>query len=185
MNIVAINGSGRKYGNGYHILNTCLESFNKDSNTTELIQLSDLNIQSCKSCYSCKNNGNQCIIEDDMTTISKKILKSDLLILSSPVYMWQISAQTKLFMERLYPFFHFDKPSDLNGKKLILIFTQASPDKKLFEAYFEHIKSSMIFLGFDVVDVVVIHGLRNPDDYTKHPDILSKIADFSKITSHF
>lgn len=180
MNIVAINGSGRPYENNYHLLNTCLESFKKDNNTTELIQLSNLKIEGCKSCYSCKKTSDECIIEDDMTPISKKVMESDLVIISSPIYMWQVSAQTKLFMERLYPLFHFDRPSDLSGKKLILLFTQATPDKKMFESYFEHVKSSMIFLGFNVVEVLVIPGLRDPEDYTKYPDILNEIANFSK-----
>lgn len=177
MNILAINGSGRPFGNNYNILNTVLGSFTKNNNTTEMLQLSNLQIESCKSCYNCKTNGNQCVIEDDMTLISKKVLESDLLIISSPIYMWQISALTKLFMERLYPLYHFDGPSELKGKKLVLVFTQATPDKKMFEAYFEHVKASMIFLGFDVIDVVIIPGLRNPDDYAKYPDILCKIEE--------
>ena len=179
MNILAINGSGRPFGNNYNLLSTCLESFNKNNNTTEMIQLSNSLIEGCKSCYSCKNNGNQCIIEDDMTLISKKVLESDVLIISSPIYMWQISAQTKLFMERLYPLYHFDRPSELKGKKLILFFTQSTPDKKMFEAYIEHVKASMIFLGFDVIEVVIIPGLRKPDDYANYPDVLNKITDFS------
>jgi len=179
MNILAINGSGKPLGNNYNLLNICLESLSKNDNTTEIIQLSDLQIQSCKSCYSCKSNSNQCIIEDDMTLISRKVLESDLLIISSPIYMWQISGLTKLFMERLYPLFHFDRPSDLKGKKLILFFTQATADKKMFEAYFEHVKASMVFLGFNVIDVVVMSGVRNIDDYKNHPDILSQISNFS------
>lgn len=179
MNILAINGSSRPFGNNYNILKTSFESFNKNNNTTELIQLSNLKIKSCKSCYICKDNTNKCIIEDYMTLISKKVMDSDLLIISSPIYMWQISAKTKLFMERLYPLYHFDRPSELKGKKLILVFTQATADKKMFEAYFEHVKSSMIFLGFDVIEVIVLPGLRNPDDYANYPDVLSQIADFS------
>jgi len=179
MNILAINGSGRPFGNNYNLLNTCLESFNKNNNTTEIIQLSNLSIEGCKSCYSCKSNGTPCIIADDMTLISKKVLESDLLIISSPIYMWQISAQTKLFMERLYPLYHFDRPSELMGKKLILFFTQATPDKRMFESYLEHVKGSMIFLGFDVIEVVVIPGVRNPNDYANYPNILNEITDFS------
>lgn len=179
MNILAINGSGRPLGNNYNLLNTCLESFNKNDNTTEIIQLNDLQIKGCKSCYSCKINGSQCIIGDDMTLILKKILESDLLIISSPIYTWQISAQTKLFMDRLYPFYHFDRPSELKGKNLILFFTQATADKKMFEAYFEHVKASMVFLGFNVIDVVVMSGVRNINDYKNHPDILSQISNFS------
>lgn len=181
MNILGINGSGRPFGNNYNLLNTCLESFNKNDNTTEIIQLSELQIQGCKSCYNCKsnNNSNQCFVKDDMTLLSKKVLASDLLIISAPIYMWQISAQTKLFMERLYPLYHFDKPSELNGKKLILLFTQATPDKKMFEAYFEHVKSSMAFLGFDVIDIVVLSGVRNIDDYKNHPDVLNHITNFN------
>ncbi|WP_297421329.1 flavodoxin family protein [Clostridium sp.] len=177
MNIIAVNGSGRPFGNNYHVLSTCLDIFNKNNHTVELIQLCNLKIANCKSCYNCKTNDNQCIIEDDMTIISKKILESDLVILSSPIYMWQVSSQTKLFMERLYPFYHFDRPSDIKDKKLILVFTQASPDEKLFESYFEHIRNSMVFLGFNVVDMIVLSVLRNLNDYDKYPDKADKIKD--------
>lgn len=179
MNILGINGSGRPFGNNYNLINICLESFNQNNDTTEIVQLSDLQIENCKSCYSCKKNNSQCIINDDMTILSKKILESDLLIISTPIYMWQITGLTKSFMERLYPLYHFDKPSELKGKKLILFFTQATADSKMFEAYFEQVKSSMIFLGFDVIDVVIIPEVRDINDYKKHPHTLDKIANFS------
>ncbi|WP_186843128.1 flavodoxin family protein [Acetobacterium fimetarium] len=175
MKILAVNGSARDFGNSYNILNSCLNSFDKNNNMTELVQLSELQIKSCTSCYSCKSPGNPCVIQDDISTVNNKILESDLLIISSPIYMWQISALTKIFMERLYPLYHFDKPSELSGKKLILIFTQAAPDENMFNSYFEHVKASMIFLGFDVIDIIVVPGLRMPTDYEKFPDIPNKI----------
>lgn len=175
MKILAVNGSSRDFGNNFNIVNSYLDSFDKNYNTTEFIQLSKLQIKSCTSCYSCKNPGNHCVIQDDILTVNDKILDSDLLIISSPIYMWQLSALTKMFMERLYPLYHFDEPSELSGKKLILIFTQASPDKDLYNSYFEHVKASMVFLGFNVIDMIVLPGLRMPTDYKKFPDIPYKI----------
>lgn len=175
MKILAVNGSARGFGNNFNILTSYLNSFDKNNNITEIVQLSELHIKSCTSCYSCKSLGNTCVIQDDISTVNNKILESDLLIISSPIYMWQLSALTKMFMERLYPLYHFDKPSELSGKKLILIFTQASPDKNMFNSYFEHVKASMIFLGFDVIDIIVVPGLRQPTDYEKFPDIPYKI----------
>lgn len=179
MKILGINSSGRTGGNNYHILNSCLETFEKKSHTTELIQLKDLAMEGCRSCYGCKKDASKCIIEDDMADISKKVMESDLLVVGMPLNMWQITSLAKAFMERLYPFYHFNGPSDLKGKKLILIFTQATQDEKMFESYFEHIKQAMCFLGFDVIQTVVCTGLRQPADYLEHPEILDKITSIA------
>lgn len=176
MNILALNGSGRPFGNNYNILNLCLESFKKNNSSVELINLAGLDIKSCQSCYNCKSDEMKCAREDDMASLTKKLMGADIFILSAPIYMWQVSAKVKLFMERLYPLFHFDKPSELKGKKLILIFTQATPDKARFKDYFEYVKEAFLFLGFDVVDVIVIPGLRKAEDYKNQPDLLNQIA---------
>ena len=42
-----------------------------------------------------------------------------------------------------------------------------------------HIKASMIFLGFNVIDMVVVSGIRNMDDYKNHLDVLNHITNFN------
>lgn len=90
---------------------------------------------------------------------------ADALVLGSPIYLGQMSAQTKIFTDRLFaqhsPRFspHF---KDRNaGKKLVLVFTQGNPDSGMFQVYFDYTKYMFQLLEFDVRGVHVIAGTRN------------------------
>ena len=69
----------------------------------EVFMLGGANLQFCKGCWECTKTG-ACVIKDDLQEIQQKILKSDLFILGSPVYVQHISAQTKVFFDRIYVF---------------------------------------------------------------------------------
>jgi multimeric flavodoxin WrbA len=87
------------------------------------------------------------------------------LILGSPVYMGQMSAQAKTFTDRLFaqitPRFspHFKEKNA--GKKLVLVFTQGNPDSGKFQVYFDYTRQMFQMLEFDVKGVHIIAGLRN------------------------
>jgi multimeric flavodoxin WrbA len=91
--------------------------------------------------------------------------QADTLILGSPVYMGQMSAQAKTFTDRLFaqitPRFspHFKEKNA--GKKLVLVFTQGNPDSGKFQVYFDYTKEMFQMLEFDVRGLHVIAGLRN------------------------
>jgi len=176
MKITAFNGSPRKNGNTRIVIEKILESASEKGLSTEIIDLNDMNIKGCQACYSCKKNGNNCVINDDMQKLHESVLSSDVIILGSPTYMWQVSAQTKLFTDRLYNFFNFNEPSKIKGKKLILLFTQGSQDPNFFSAYFEHFKNAFIFMGFDVIDSLVVPGIRVPGEVVNNDEIMQKIS---------
>jgi multimeric flavodoxin WrbA len=94
---------------------------------------------------------------------------ADALVLGSPVYMGQMSAQAKIFTDRLFgspeqyqPRFHPGfKEKNAPKKKLILVFTQGNPDSGKFQVYYDYTKSMFQMLEFDVKDVVVVAGMRS------------------------
>jgi multimeric flavodoxin WrbA len=45
-----------------------------------------------------------CVIRDDMEPLYEKIVSAGALVIASPIYWFSVSAQTKLFMDRLYAF---------------------------------------------------------------------------------
>ena len=53
----------------------------------------------------------------------RDFIEADLVVLATPIYWWCISAQLKLFIDRLYGL-NFDKhPEYYKGKRLVLVFT--------------------------------------------------------------
>ena len=95
-----------------------------------------------------------------MQKLYSSIFSANAIILGSPIYMGQISGQTKIFIDRLYAEFHprFSPQfkEENGGKKLALVFTQGNPDKTIFETYYNYTKTMFQKLEFDVLNPLII-----------------------------
>lgn len=165
MNIFGFTASPRKKGNTAWCVNKILEGAKEQGAETQSWYFSDLDIKPCQSCYGCKKDDRGCIINDDMQKLYDAIEHADALDLGSPVYMGQMSAQAKIFTDRLFAQFsprfspHFKEKAA--KKKLILVFTQGNPDSGMFQVYFDYTKDMFQLLEFDVKGMHVITGMRN------------------------
>ena len=102
--IVAL-GSPRKRGNSAILAAKLIEGVHSMDGEHELLFLQDMDVAPCSACDSCqKSMDTYCVIRDDMETAYPKILEADALVFASPIYWFSVSAQTKLFMDRLYAF---------------------------------------------------------------------------------
>lgn len=94
--ILAISGSPRKGGNTEILLQRVLAVTGG-----ELVRVCDLRIAPCASCWACRRTG-ECAIRDDMQDLAGKMLNSRAIILGSPVYFNNVSAQLKTAMDRTW-----------------------------------------------------------------------------------
>jgi multimeric flavodoxin WrbA len=180
MKILAVEGSPRSSGNTEKLVKTILEGASENGAETMFYKLTEMNISLCLGCFNCKETG-ACVTNDDMRLLLEEIQASDAIILGSPVYMWQVSGQTKLFMDRLVPFIKPDFTTRLNGKKsLLLVFTQGNPDEKSFKPYFEYLEKLFSFLHFDVKSTLVATGTRDKKDILQQTDMLEKAKEIGK-----
>ena len=165
MKIIGFSASPRKEGNTAWIINKILEGAKEQGAETRSWYCSDLDIKPCQSCYGCKKGDRGCIINDDMQKLYDALEHADALVLGSPIYMMQMSAQAKIFTDRLFaqyqPRFspHFKERNA--AKKLVLVFNQGNPDSDLFQTYIDYTKHMFELLEFDVQEVPVVTGMRN------------------------
>jgi len=74
---------------------------------TEIVRLSDYQLQVCRGCKLCCDKGEElCPLKDDRDAIIEKMMVSDGIVFASPNYSFQVSAQMKLFLDRLGFAFH-------------------------------------------------------------------------------
>lgn len=100
MKVLAINGSAGKDGNTAILINTVFEELHKAGIETEMVQLAGKNIEPCKACRACGGRKN-CVHKKDLfQEIFEKMLQADGIILGSPVYTANISANMQAFLER-------------------------------------------------------------------------------------
>ena len=102
MNIVGINGSARKDGNTAILIKTVFHELEKEGFETELIQLGGHPVRGCMGCNACSRNKNrQCIISNDIITeCIEKMAAADGIILGSPTYFTDVSAEMKALIDR-------------------------------------------------------------------------------------
>lgn len=116
MKVLAINSSNRKK-HTYQKLKEISDILYQ--NEIEIIHLYDYDIQSCTGCEYCLLKG-ECVLCDDVNKLMHKIKESDALILSSPVYIENVSGKLKTFFDRTCVWFH--RP-ELYGKPMLVLAT--------------------------------------------------------------
>jgi multimeric flavodoxin WrbA len=166
MKVMGFIASPRKKGNTAWIINKILEGSKEQGAETQSWYFNDLDIKPCQSCYGCKQGDLCCIINDDMQKLYDALEHADALVLGSPTYMGQMSAQAKIFTDRLFAQYHprFSpqfKERNAEKKKLVLVFNQGNPDSGMFQTYYDYTKKMFQLLEFDVKDVLVVAGMRN------------------------
>lgn len=97
MHILGLNCSHRKESNSSLFLDYLLNSLSDNNYSTEKINLLDLKIdcQGCESCFADFRNHH-----DDLTILHEKMLKAEIIVISSPTYFGMPSNLAKTLMDR-------------------------------------------------------------------------------------
>jgi len=180
MKVVGFVGSPRKSGNTAAVVNEVLRGAQEAGAQISVYNLNQLNIKGCQSCYKCQTSEGRCIQKDDMQNLYDEIYSADAVVIGTPVYMMQVTGQTKLFVDRFFAFLY---PADgtpgnyknkLGGKKSVTVYTQGQPDTSLFGSYLNQMDATLSFIGFKVQDRITVGGNRNPDDAKKNTAAMEK-----------
>ncbi len=102
MKVVAFNGSARKDGNTAILIKRVFAELEKEGIQTELVQLAGQKISGCIACYQCFSAKNKrCAIDDDcVNACIAKMDEADAIILGSPTYFADCTAQIKALIDR-------------------------------------------------------------------------------------
>ncbi|NLV27900.1 MAG: flavodoxin family protein [Methanomicrobiales archaeon] len=104
MKVVAFNGSPRKDGNTAILLNYVLHELSAEGIETELVQLAGERIIGCRGCYTCwERKDGRCAIDTDiLNDCIEKMLDADGILMGSPVYYGDITAEMKALLDRSF-----------------------------------------------------------------------------------
>ena len=101
MKAIAINGSPRKDGNTARLIQWVCDELHANHIETDVLSLSGLKISGCKACYQCFEKKNRrCSVKDDLNSIIEKLEVADAIILGSPTYFTDVTAEMKALIDR-------------------------------------------------------------------------------------
>jgi multimeric flavodoxin WrbA len=154
-------GSPRKKGSTAVLAAEAERGLKETGIETATLFLNDLKIKGCQACYYCKKNDvAACAVKDDMQKIHQLIQESDGLIIATPIYFSGVTAQTKIWLDRLFPYIGMDlSPKLPKSKKVSFIFTQNHPDTRLFLIRIATFMQMVGLTGLSVKDYLVAYDL--------------------------
>jgi multimeric flavodoxin WrbA len=155
--VTILIGSPRKNGSTSLLAAEAARGLEEQGVVTETVFLNDLKLKGCQACYWCKKNDvAKCAVKDDMQKIHRLIQVSDGLIVASPIYFSGVTAQTKAWLDRMFPYISMNLVPKLpKSKKVSFIFTQNQPDERLFKGGIAAFMYAVGLSGLSVKDHLI------------------------------
>ena len=100
MHIVALNGSPHRKGNTATLMQWVLDGCAEAGASVEWLHVTDCRIEYCQGCFTCLRTGT-CPIADDVPAIRERLLNADGIVVGSPTYEGEPTAQLKTLLDRL------------------------------------------------------------------------------------
>lgn len=141
----------------------------------KIVHLREKNIGPCHACEYCHDiRKGECIQKDDMSELYADFRRADTIVLVSPIYWWQVTAQMKTFIDRLYAL----GEDDWKGRKAMVILNGGAEDDDVeFKILHDVFKEMFDYLGVDYSFLGI--GTSSEEDWEKKQNKLSKFIDAS------
>jgi len=176
--ILIFNGSPRKNGNTSTLIKECVRAINDSGKVAEVFFLNDMIIKPCQFCDWCIDNKTlSCVEEDDMHEVYQKLLESDVLIFAAPIFWFNVSAQLKIFIDRLYAF-HGKGGFALTQKKIgtILVYGDSNVETSGVNNAISTMNDIISYMKSE--NIGIVHGTAHKiGDAEKNTELMAKAYD--------
>lgn len=168
MKITILNGSP-KNGNTAAMCTAFCEGAQAAGHQAEILHVGRMKINGCLGCEYCHTKGEgKCIQKDDMEKVMPAYLESDMIVLASPIYYFEMTAQLSAAIQRVYC---IGKPAKATKAALLLSSASASPYDGAISSY----KAMMAYMGIEDAGIITAGG-----DENKSEAKLEEIRNFAK-----
>ncbi len=102
MKVVAFNGSPREGGNTEHLIKAVFAPLEEAGVETELVRIGGTGLRGCIACMKCRErkDGKCAIKNDDLNDYVEKMRQADGILLGSPTYFTDVTAEMKALIDR-------------------------------------------------------------------------------------
>ena len=185
MLVLGLQGSPRKKGNTRFLLSTLLDEAERLGARTHTIEVASRNIVPCKELVVCEKKG-FCPIDDDMKHgIYALLREADVILLASPVFFYNVTAQLKALIDRcqtLWARKYRLKLADPARKyrRGFLLAAGATRGRNLFEGMKLTAHYFFDAVGAEFAGSLTYHGIEGPKDMQKHATVRDDIKQAAR-----
>ena len=169
MKVLVIVSSSRGKGNTYKVTKQFEEKIKKLGEVEfDYLFLKEANLKPCRGCFTCVTRGeHRCPIKDDRAKIEKQMLNSGGVIFTSPVYVYNITAIMKNFIDRFGYVSH--RPFFFNQSAMAIATSSGGGLKETLN-YLESITRSWGFNFVDKLGIITHPYLIHTSQYSSEID---------------
>ena len=169
--ILILNGSPRPKGNTSELIKAFKQGAEEAGHEVTVFNLQRMNIRPCLGCYKGgKDAQNPCVQKDDMRQIYLAYAEADIIVLASPMYYWNFSAQLKMAIDRLLAVDEKESGEYSHTKKKCVLLMPAAEDSEYnFKPVRELYHSLIEHLGWISLGEVYAGGVNLVGDIIGHP----------------
>ena len=180
MLVLGFQGSPRKKGNTHFLLSHFMEIAEKLGARTHTIDVTKKNIAACKELIVCEKKG-YCPIDDDMMhEIYPLIRQAEVVVLGTPIFFFNMTAQLKAMVDRCQTFwarkyvFKLEDPAKSMRRGFVLS-VGASKGKSLFEGLELTAKYFFDAIDANPAGSLTYREIEGPKDMANHPTVLEDL----------
>lgn len=182
MKAVFINGSPRKNWNTDKLLQSAAKGAESVEAEVKYYDLYDLQFSGCRSCFACKVKDSKtngvCTYPDALKPVMDDIQLADVLVLGTPVYLGNMSAQLNLFWERLMfanvSYSSYDQGRKMEkAKRCAIIITMGATMEQMcqlgYDRHFNQMGRQLgHMMGSESAEILYSYDAYQFSDYSKY-----------------
>ncbi len=165
MKITIINGSPRFNGNTEIMADAFKDAAEGKGHQVTKINLAGKKVSGCLGCQACFANEGVCVQKDDMGEILSIIDETELLVLASPIYWFDITAQLKAVVDRLYA----RAIKGFNIKETVLLLDSGSDG--VYDAAIAMYKDMTSYVHWTDRGIITIPGMEEKGSMANAPQL--------------
>ncbi len=178
--IVCLLGSPRAKGNSADMLRELCAGAEQAGAEVVVHRLNELEYRGCQGCLACKKKAEACVLDDGLTPVLEDVRGCDALVLATPVYFGEVTAQLKGFIDRSFSFLRPGYPhlprgerSRLGtGRDLAMLIAQGHPKEDLFTDIYPRYAYFYNWLGFTQSRLLRACAVYHPGDAAARPEVM-------------
>lgn len=177
MKILMLNGSPRRDGNIAQMLDVMREEAEAEGHEVVVMRVSEMLIQPCTGCMSCRSKRRCMLPDDDAQRVSDILMNTDVLVIGAPCYWGNLPGQIKVLFDRMVAAVMDDRvglfPKPLHkGKRAIIIATSTVPFPfnmlmNQTQGVIKAVKKILRYSGFKVVATMEKGGTKTRPELTE------------------
>lgn len=177
MKVLGIHGSPRPHGNSGILLSAFLAEANRCGAETTTLEVASKKIHPCTNCGNCEQEG-FCTLEDDMQEVYPLLWESDIIVVATPIFFYNVPAQLKALIDRCQTlwarkYIHNIADPGQRWRKGYVLAVGATKGKNLFTGLDLTMKYFFDAVGAHYSDSLAFRSIEKPGDISEHPTALN------------